>query len=546
MAWLLRRIQTLWVRFTTLPADAAARLVGRCEPLDRRPPPILAKLVDLLRADPALDVDLVPAAVFWGRAPQREASWFRLLLADDWGITSRVRRFFQVIFNGRNTLLELDEPVSLRSLLGGDAPTVVQCRRVARALRVRYARQRAARIGPDLSHRRTIVGRILRMRSVRAAVAQEAREKKITRRQALIRARKLAYEIAANYSPAFVRFLERLFSWLWTRIYDGVDFGNAETLAKVADGHEIIYVPCHRSHMDYLLLSYVIYRNGYAIPHIAAGLNLNMPVVGRYLRKGGAFFIRRSLRGNALYTIVFMSYMAAIMARGHSIEYFIEGGRSRSGRLMQPKTGMLTMTLRGFLRSPARPIVFLPVFFAYERVMEANTYIGELSGKAKEKESIFGLLRTLPRLKEKFGKVHVNIGEPIHLDSLLDRHDSQWRSRLTAEEGRVPWLNAAVAELAAQVMRNINAAAAVTPIGLLAVALLASPRRTLVEADLLRQLTLLKALLAGCPYSTRVTVTRLTPPQIIAYGAEMKVITRRTHPLGDLVQMSDEAAVLAA
>src|SRR5580698_1398479 len=213
---------------------------------------------------------------------------------------------------------------------------------------------------------------------------------------------------------------------------------------------------------------------------------------------------------------------------------------------MQPKTGMLTMTLRGLVRSPARPIVFLPVFFAYERVMEANTYIGELSGKVKEKESIFGLLRTLPRLKEKFGKVHVNIGEPIHLDALLQRHDAQWRTRLTAEEGRVPWLNAAVAELAAQVMRNINAAAAVTPIGLLAVALLASPRRTLVEADLLRQLTMLKALLADCPYSARVTVTNLTARQIVAYGEEMKAVTRRAHPLGDLVQMTDEAAVLAA
>lgn len=600
MAWLLRRILALWVRFTTLPADAAPRLLSRGRPicyvmerrsitdlavlqsacvklklprprkrlpgrsgdmsyfyldprrglgaeaLDRRPAPILVRLVEHLRSEREADVDLVPAAVFWGRAPQREASWFRLLLVDDWVITSRVRRFFQVIFNGRNTLLELDEPISLRSLLGGDAPTVVQCRRVARALRVRYARQRAARIGPDLSHRRTIVGRILRTRAVRAAVAQEVREKKITRRQGLIRARKLAYEIAANYSPAFVRFLERVFSWLWTRIYDGVDFGNADTLAKVADGHEIVYVPCHRSHMDYLLLSYVIYRNGYAIPHIAAGLNLNMPVVGRYLRKGGAFFIRRSLRGNALYTVVFMSYLAAIMARGHSIEYFIEGGRSRTGRLLQPKTGMLTMTLRGFLRSPVPPIVFLPVYFAYERIMEGNTYIGELSGKPKEKESVFGLLRTLPRLKEKFGKVHVNIGEPIRLDALLDAQDSQWRTRLTAEEGRLPWLNAAVGELAVQVMRNINAAAAVTPIGLLAVALLASPRRTLVAADLARQLTLLKALLADCPYSARVTVTDMTAQQIVAYGEEMKVITRLRHPLGDLVQMSDEAAVLAA
>jgi glycerol-3-phosphate O-acyltransferase len=178
--------------------------------------------------------------------------------------------------------------------------------------------------------------------------------------------------------------------------------------------------------------------------------------------------------------------------------------------------------------------------------MEADTYLGELSGKPKEKESFLGLLRALPRLKEKFGKVHVNIGEPILLDSLLTRHDTQWRTRLTAEEGRLPWLNAAIGELATQVMRNINAAAAVTPVGLLAMALLASPRRTLVEADLLRQLTLMKALLADCPYSARVTVTGLTAQQIVAYGEEMKILTRRTHPLGDLVLMSDEAAVLAA
>src|SRR6202000_2256243 len=142
-----------------------------------------------------------------------------------------------------------------------------------------------------------------------------------------------------------------------------------------------------RSHMDYLLLSYVIYVNGFAIPHIAAGINLDMPGLGRFLRQGGAFFIRRSFRGNALYTVVFMKYLAAIMAPGHSIESFIEGGRSRTGRLLQPKTGMISMTVRSYLRDPVRPIVFIPVYFGYERIVEGTTYIGELSGKPKEKES---------------------------------------------------------------------------------------------------------------------------------------------------------------
>ncbi len=600
MAWLLRRILALWVRFTVLPDDTALRLHERRNPLcyvlerhsvadlavlqsacvrlklprprkrllpaekdlrsffylgpsrgvrsariDRRPPPALAQMVRLLRQHPELDIDLAPAAVYWGRAPQREASWFRLLLVESWALTSRIRKLLQVLFNGRETLLEIDEPVSLRSLLGADAPPNVQCRRVSRALQARYRGQRAARIGPDLSHRRTIVADVLRRRAVRAAVAQEAPERKLTRRQALIAARRLAEEIAANYSHAFVRFLEHALTRVWNRVYDGVDFEHAATLEAVADGNEIVYVPCHRSHMDYLLLSYAIYRHGFAIPHIAAGINLDLPVIGRFLRKGGAFFIRRSFRGSSLYTAVFTSYMAAMMARGHSIEYFIEGGRSRTGRLLQPKTGMISMTVRSFLRRPVRPVVFVPVYFGYERIVEGATYIGELSGQPKRKESVFGLLRTLPRLRERFGRVHVNLGEPLFLADALDRHDPAWRTQ-SAEEGRLAWVNAVVDDLAAGIMRHINAAAAVTPINLLAIALLASPRHVLAEADLLRQLDLHRSLLRDCPYSDRVTVTGLTSAEIVSYGESMQVVARRSHPLGDLVQMSDEAAVLAA
>ena len=187
---------------------------------------------------------------------------------------------------------------------------------------------------------------------------------------------------------------------------------HAATLSEVAAGNEVVYVPCHRSHMDYMLLSYVIYRQGFAIPHIAAGINLNLPVVGRFLRKGGAFFIRRSFAGNALYTVVFMKYLAAIMARGHSIEYFIEGGRSRTGRLFPPKTGMLSMTVRSYLREPVRPVVFLPVYFGYERIMEGKSYIRELSGKPKKKESFLACCGRCGSARA-LRPVHVNLGEPI-------------------------------------------------------------------------------------------------------------------------------------
>jgi glycerol-3-phosphate O-acyltransferase len=600
MNWLLRRVLALWVRFKVLPEDAAAQLRGRRRPLcyvleqrsatdlavlqqacaslriprpgrplgggtrelrsylwlsqprgligqrlDRRPPRQLAQMIAALRADPEADFELVPAAVYWGRAPQKEASSLRLLLSEDFGVTSRARKFLQVLFNGRDTLLELDEPLSLRALLGEEPAEALHGRRVARTLRALYARRRAARIGPDLSHRRTIVNRVLRTRAVRAAVAQEMRERRLSRHKALQRARGYAWEIAANYSHAFVRFMEHALGWLWNRLYDGVVFGHADTLAAVAEGNELIYVPCHRSHMDYLLLGYAIYVHGYAVPHTAAGVNLNLPVVGRLLRKGGAFFIRRSFAGNRLYTVVFMKYLAAIMSRGHAIEYFIEGGRSRTGRLLQPKTGMLLMTVRSFLADPARPVVFVPVYFGYERLVEGATYVGELSGRPKEKESIRGLLGSWRVLRQRFGKVHVNLGEPIALAEVLDRHERHWRTRRFDEETRAAWLAAAVDELAERIMRNINSAAAVTPINLLALALLAMPRLALPEADLARQLELYRSLITSFPYSNRITVTTLSGTDMLAYGEALRLIEREPRQGADIVRMTVENAVLA-
>jgi len=600
MNWLLRRVLALWVRFKVLPENAAAQLRGRPRPLcyvleqrsatdlavlqqacaslriprpgrplgggthelrsyfwltqprglmgqrlDRRPPRQLAQMIAALRADPEADFELVPAAVYWGRAPQREASWLRLVLSEDFGVTSRASKFKQVLFNGRNTLLELDEPLSLRALLSEELGGALHGRRVARTLRALYARRRAARIGPDLSHRRTIVNQVLRTRAVRAAVTQEMRERRLSRHKALQRARGYAWEIAANYSHAFVRLMEHALGWLWNRLYDGVVFGHAATLAAVAEGNELIYVPCHRSHMDYLLLGYAIYVHGYAVPHTAAGVNLNLPVVGRFLRKGGAFFIRRSFAGNRLYTVVFMKYLAAIMSRGHAIEYFIEGGRSRTGRLLQPKTGMLLMTVRAFLADPARPVVFVPVYFGYERLVEGATYVGELSGRPKEKESIRGLLGSWRVLRQRFGKVHVNLGEPIALAEILDRHERHWRTRRLDEETRTPWLATAVDELAERIMRNINSAAAVTPINLLALALLAMPRLALPEADLVRQLELYRSLITSFPYSSRVTVTTLSGTEMLAYGESLRLIEREPQGGADIVRMTVENAVLA-
>ena len=514
--------------------------------LDRRVPEQLKALIDALRADPAIDVALVPVGMYWGRAPQKEGSVIRVLLSEDWAFGSRLRRAFAVLVNGRNVWVQPGEPVSLRSLLGGEADTASAARRVARALRAQLARARASRIGPDLSHRRTIVAEVLRSRAVRQAVAQSVRERPgTTRRDGLLEARRCIDEIAANYSHRFVTVMTLFLPRVWNRLYNGIEFTHVDTLRRVADGHEVVYVPCHRSHMDYLLLSYAIHQHGFAIPHVAAGVNLNLPVVGRFLRKGGGFFMRRSFRGNSLYTVVFTQYLASIMARGHSIEYFIEGGRSRSGRLLEPATGMLSMTVRSFLRVPRRPVVFIPVYFGYERIWEGATYISELSGRPKEKESIGTLLRSLHRLREHFGRVHVNLGEPIFLNGLLERHAPDWRRYTGNSPERPRWVTPLVGELAGHIMRNINSAASVTPVNLLALALLSTPRQMALASDLERQIAMLLAVLRSAPYSDRVTVTQLQPSEIVEYGVKLQVISRESHRAGEFVRMSPEHAVLA-
>ncbi len=512
--------------------------------IDRRVPLEFVRLVEAVRDDPSFDVRLVPVAVYWGRAPSKEGSWLRLWLSENWVLGGTLRKALQVIINGRFTMLEVGEPVSLRAELDDQLSPAAIAARISRRQRTAFRRQRAERIGPDLSHRRTLVATVLKTRAVRAAMATEMRERHLPRRKVLAVAQGYAEEIAANYSHVFITFMEGFLRRLWNRLYDGVVLNHAETLREAARGHEIVFVPCHRSHMDYLLLSYVIYKQGYAVPHIAAGINLNIPVVGRFLRKGGAFFLRRRFAGNTLYTAVFMKYLATIMGRGHSIEYFIEGGRSRAGRLLQPKTGMLSMTVRSYLRDPRKPVVFLPVYFGYERIVEANTYLSELSGQTKRKESIIDLIRAVRVLREKFGRVHVNIGEPIYLEQLLEQSASDWRERGVDAEGRAPWVSSVVDELALQVMRRINAAAAVTPIGLLAMSLLAMPRQAMAEADLQRQVELYLALLREAPYDSRVTVAAESGAQVIAYGESMQVLQRQTHPLGDVLRLDEQSAVL--
>lgn len=487
---------------------------------------------------------LVPVAIYWGRSPHKERSFLKLLFSESWDVAGPLRKFFATLLLGRNTLLRFSEPLPVNSIVAPDLDSRIAFRKVSRVLRAHFRKRRAATVGPDLSNRRTLVRQVLMSPGVRRAIDVEADAGRASFSALEKRARDYAMEIAADISYPTIRILEKVLRWLWHRIYDGIELQHVDRLHEVARDKELIYVPCHRSHFDYLLLGYILYQEGFQTPHIAAGINLNIPLVGPVLRRGGAFFLRRSFKGNRLYAAVFDAYLNEILVRGHSIEYFVEGGRSRTGRLLTPKGGMLAMTVNSYVRQPKRPIVFVPVYFGYERLIEGSAFIDELGGAEKKKESLFGFLRSIGALRENFGKVYVNFAEPIELDPLLDQLHQGWRDERYVQTERPEWLPDVVERLGKTIMSGINSAAAVTPISLLAYVLLATPKQTIGEAELRRQIAVTMALMRRFRYSDLVTLPDMSPEEIIAHGEHLGVITRHAHDLGDVIHMSTKTAVL--
>jgi glycerol-3-phosphate O-acyltransferase len=504
----------------------------------------LRRLVEKVCEGKVQDIHLVPVTVLIGRAPDKETGLAKIFFTESWDLGGRVWRFFNSLVNGRHTMVQFSNPLSLRELADEDLGASRSLRKVSRILRVHFQRVRIAAIGPDLSHRRTVIDGVLDSPPVRQAIEEQARKEKISEHKARKQGRQYAYEIAANYSYAFVRVASFALGWFWNRIYDGVELKHFRKFQQLAPNYEVVYVPCHRSHIDYLLVSYFVYHNGLVPPHTAAGVNLNLPVLGRFLRKGGAFFLRRSFRSQKLYSAVFHEYLARILSNGTALEYFIEGTRSRTGRLLQPKGGMLSMTVSSYLRSPVRPIMFQPIYVGYERLVEGKSYTAELSGQKKKSESLGDLFKVFGVLKQKYGKVHVSFAEPIFLDNMLDQYDPQWRDNLPDTAQRPARLGALVDQLGQQIMTGMNEATHVNAINLLAVVLLTTRKLAMDRGELVDQLELYLDLLSHCRYSDRITYTKKPPDDIISYGVELGVIEVREHPLGDIIALAPYQSIL--
>ncbi|MGP5646264.1 glycerol-3-phosphate 1-O-acyltransferase PlsB [Psychrobacter celer] len=535
--------------------------------------PRLSRLVSAVLQYPELKVRLVPVSILWGRAPEKEDSLFKLLTADNWEDPSITKQLFNIGVMGRDTFVQFHPPQDLRALIheqlhttpveddhaqpisdempaytlttGADGNREL-VRMLQQQLTTYLDKQRASMLGPDLSDRRNLVDKLVYSPAIKHAIEAEAKATGTSVREARSVAKGYANEMVNDYSHSIIRGFYKFLTWLWTQLYDGVEVHHFERVRELAADYELVYVPCHRSHVDYLLLSYVIYKRGLSIPYVAAGDNLDVPVLGPLLRGAVAFYIRRSFRGNALYTAVLREYMHTLITRNTPIEYFIEGGRSRSGRLLPPKMGMLAMTVHSQLRHTNKPVVFIPTYIGYERIMEGGTYVGELKGKPKESESLIGLLKVGRKIERIFGNVHLSFGTPLHLSDFMTKFDVPADS-LPADRTDTPLdekTSAMVDNIGVKIMQHINKAAVITPVSLLSLVLLSAPKAALDEDICREQIALYQGLAQQLPYADDTFITDMSPQQIIDYGIKLKLIERTPHILGDIIQIAGKQAAL--
>ena len=504
---------------------------------------MLRGIVESMRDLPEQEVQFIPVQIFWGRPVATQKHWLHVLFADSWALVGRVRTFFRVLLHGRNTFIQFSEIINYRNGAVNPKSDDEIIDTLQKTLSQRLRKIRSATLGPDISHRRTLVRDLIMKPAVQSAINKRSTEDNLSEYQASLQARRYLNEIVANCTNVTIQVMQRALSSFWNRFYSGIEVSNSEYLKSLALSHELVYVPCHRSHIDYLLLSYVIYFEGLAIPYIAAGKNLNMPIIGSILRGGGAFFIRRSFKGNELYSTVMFEYLAELVAKGIAIEYFVEGGRSRTGRLLQAKPGMLSMTVRGFLKYRKRPVAFIPVYIGYEKLLESKAYQAELSGEDKKSETFINSVKSILKIRGEYGKVSASFGKPVFLNKVLDYNHPEWSSEEYDDEVRPEWMREIVATLSQNIMTHINQAANVNSINLVASVLLTTSQQCMDEKDLAHQLETYQKLIYSLNYSEQLKVTSRSGSEQIKHAETLKMVKRRAHELGDIIFLDGKSAI---
>lgn len=295
-------------------------------------------------------------------------------------------------------------------------------------------------------------------------------------------------------SKRFIRGAYYLATQLLTRAYhQGVHVSSEEVLRLRAvaeqaakSKHSIIFLPCHRSHVDYVSLQIICYRLGLALPTVVAGDNLNFPVAGPFLQHAGAMWIRRSFGDDQLYQTLVQSYIDTLLQNGFNMECFVEGGRSRTGKLLPPKFGILSYMLDSVASGRVKDAIICPVSTQYDKVIEVESYISELLGQPKPKENLMDFLSASSVLSLKLGRVDVRFHEPWSLRKFIDEQQTRFSKlpkQLDVKDQRLRLLRT----LGFKVLSDINDVSVVMPTALVGTVLLTLRGRGVGKSELIRR-----------------------------------------------------------
>jgi glycerol-3-phosphate O-acyltransferase len=282
-------------------------------------------------------------------------------------------------------------------------------------------------------------------------------------------------EIAATHSPYVIDAVTGLMRWILSLGYRRIEYSNERLheLYMLGQQHSLIFLPSHKSNADHLVLQYALYENDFPPNHTAGGDNMDFFPVGPLIRRSGIFFIRRDSKENHAYKFVLRQYIDYLLEKRFPLEWYIEGGRSRTGKLRPPRFGLLSYVVDTYMRELVDDVVCIPISIAYDQISDIASYAAEQQGKGKEKEGATWLVRTIGNLRKKYGAVYLRFGEPISLAAHLEQGID-----LASEEGRL-----VVPKLAFEISNRINDATPLTPVSLVTLALLSQSGRGLTVDD---------------------------------------------------------------
>ena len=463
------------------------------------------------------DIQVFPITVLWSRNPGIENLGLHGLNA----ATPSIKKFFNLIFAGRDNctifcgkfnLVESRERFA-KSRFSKDLNRTFKLIFVQRARNV---------VGKPLPNRPQIIEEILNRSAVVEQIRLLAQSKNISQAESAAQARQILEVMVADTRYSLLRFFNSIVSTIWSKIYQGQCITGVDRVRHlVRTGHEIIYIPCHRSHMDYILLTFVLFHEGLPLPQIASGDNLNFFPVGPIIKRCGSYFIRRKMKGDDFYITIFREYLSLLFENGYATEFFIEGGRSRSGRMLPPRTGMVAMTVQSQLRGYDRPVAFVPTYLGYEHVTEVGSYMRELTGERKKKESAIALLGIFKRFRN-YGRGYVNFGEPVIVPKFLNENVPDWKNYIDPKGGARPeWLNDTVKQMAHTIIMNLNDSATINGINLCALAIMNVPDHTMSISQLKKCIELYIKLLEVDP-RRRGGIPRAEPMRLILQAIELK------------------------